>query len=141
MSRLQRGDNSFGLRQQCAGLQGFRIGCRNVFGAACILEPRVLRPNGRIIKSRRNRMGRSNLAGVVLQNVGISSLQHARRPTTETCSMFAELLPTPTGLHANESHLLILEKLVENADGVGASADASDDSGRQLALSFQNLRP
>jgi len=45
-------------------------------------------------------------------------LQHARRTSSETRRMFAQSRATTTRLHTDELHFLVLDKLVEDADGI-----------------------
>ena len=77
VSGFERGDNSFGAREQSRGFQRGFIGHSGVFGAMLVGEPGVLGADGRIIEPRGNGMRRGNLPVVVLQNVGVRALQNA----------------------------------------------------------------
>src|SRR5882762_11909684 len=54
--------------------------------------------------------------------------------------MFAQCRAAATGLDSNEFDFLVFEKVVEDTDRVGSSADAGDDGVRKFALGLANLR-
>jgi len=60
----------------------------------------------------------SDLAVLILQDVGISSLQDARHAAAEAHRVIAERGAATARLHADEPDLLVGEKLVERADGI-----------------------
>src|SRR5437899_2142148 len=59
------------------GIQGGLIGDRGVFGAALVSQPSVLRADGGIVETRRNRMSRRDLPVFILQDVSVRSLQNS----------------------------------------------------------------
>src|ERR1019366_8732984 len=122
------------------GLKRLCIRRRNVFRAPHILEHGVLRPNRRIVKPGRDRVRSSNLPRSILQHIRVSSLQNARRATAKTGRMIAERFAAPPGLDSDEFNFLVFEEVVEDADGVRSSANASDDGSGKLAFSLKNLR-
>src|SRR5215468_9071820 len=86
-------------------------------------------------------MGRCDLTAAILQYVGVGSLQNAGRPAAKPCRMLAQFIPSPTGLYADQSYLLVLDEVIENADRIRPTPNTSNDGRRELALGFQNLRP
>src|ERR1017187_417591 len=111
----------------------------DVFGAALIVQPGVLGSDGRIIESRRNRVGRGNLSGYVLQNKGVSSLQHSRMSPVESRRVLAQRAAAPSSFNANELHVAVLDEFVESSDGVGTPANTGDYRGRKLPFCLQDL--
>src|ERR1700740_3588055 len=101
----------------------------------------MLRPNRRIVEPGRNRMRRRNLTATVLQHVRIGALQNAGTASTKTRRMISQLLAAAAGLHADQSHSLVLNEVVKNANRVRSAADTRDDGRRQLTLGLENLRP
>src|SRR6266853_1534017 len=87
-----------------------------------------------------------NLAIGGLQDVGISSLQHAgaRAGISSRCSHSSRMLSkrgaAPSGFNAEQFHAGIAEKRMEQANGVRAPAYTSDEQIRQTVLGLQNLR-
>src|SRR5882724_4069298 len=80
-----------------------------------------------------------DLTGIVLQNVGKRSLQHARGAAAKTCSMFAQQFAAAAGFHADEFYPFVFYEVVKNTDGVRSATDTGDDRCRQPAFSLQNL--
>jgi hypothetical protein len=74
---LQRGDDALGLAGQLERLQRLGIGDRDILRAPDIVQPRMFRPDARIIEARRDRMPFEDLAILVLQQVGAVAMQHA----------------------------------------------------------------
>ena len=100
---------------------------------------RVLRADRGVIETGAHRMGRRNLAVVVLQHVAVGSLQHARHSAVEARGVIAQRFAAASGLDANEAHILIRDKRGEHADCVGAAADAGHHRIRQAAFAREHL--
>src|SRR5947207_15734728 len=130
MCRLQRRNDSLGLRQQLAGIERFGIRCGNILGALEISKPRMFGTDRWIVESRRDGVRSGDLPSFVLQNVGVGALQNPGETTTKSSRMVAELLAASAGLHADELHLLLSNKLVENPNRIRSAANASDDGRR-----------
>ena len=73
-----------------AGVERLLIAGRHVLGASLIVQQRVLGTDRRIVESGRNRMRQRDLAVVVLQDVRVRALQHARAAAVEARGMLAE---------------------------------------------------
>src|SRR5579864_604291 len=86
-------------------------------------------------------MGQRNLPTRILQNIGIRSLQHSRRPSAKTSRMFAQSLAASTCLDANQPDSFVVQEIVENPDRIRPAAYTCNDRSRQLSLSLQYLRP
>ena len=84
------------------------IGDRDIFGAALIAQPGVLRTHQRVIQARRNRMRQRDLPVVVLQQVTVGAVQHARRSAREARGMCAQLRAASARLHADQPHARIV---------------------------------
>ena len=141
MRRFQRRNNSFGLRQQLASIERFGVGCADVFRSPTIFEPRVLRTDGRVIQSRRNRLRGRDLPGFILQHVRVCALQNSRHSSAKTRSMIAQRLAASASLDTDQLYFFIANKVVKNSDRIRSAANACNDRHRQLAFSFHDLRP
>ena len=101
---LQRGNDSLASREQIECLQRFGVIGRDVLGASQFAQMGVLRTDGRVIETGADRMGRCDLAVVILQDIAVGSLQHARRSAAESRGVIAERFATTAGLDADETH-------------------------------------
>src|SRR5262249_49210170 len=87
----------------------------------------------------------SDLSVVVLQNVCVCALKHAGPCSREALvcrearSVLSKLSPAPTGLDANHLDARIAQKLVEQANGIRAPSNASNQIGRQTLLCCEDL--
>src|ERR1017187_1537130 len=111
----------------------------DVFGATLIVQPGVLRSDGRIIEPRRNRVSRGNLSVYVLQNKGVSSLQHSRMSPVESRRVLAQRVAAASSFYADQFDFAVFDEFVESSDGVGTPANTGDYRGRELAFCLQDL--
>src|ERR1019366_5058137 len=98
-----------------------------------------LRADRRIVQPGGDRVRGCYLAGLVLQHVGIRSLQNARRAAAETGRVLAERFAPAAGFDSDEFDFLVFEEVVENADRVRSSADTGDDGVGKFAFGFADL--
>src|ERR1700690_3288435 len=82
----------------------------------------------------------SHLPRRILQQIGIGSLQYARRTSVKARGMFAKVLAAPAGLDADELHSLVLNELIEDANRIRSAADARDNRSGQSAFGLEDLR-
>ena len=76
-------------------------------------------------------MAFEDLAVVVLQQIGAVAVQHARPAAVHRGGVaVGHVDAVAAGLDAVDRHLGIVEEGVEEADGVGAAADAGDERRR-----------
>src|SRR5438132_14352602 len=86
-----------------------------------------------------------DLAVFVLQNVGVRPLQHTGPSATETLvrsqprGMLAEFTATSARFDANHFHTRIAQKLMKEADGIRAAANAGEKMRGQALLRGENL--
>ena len=99
-------------------------------GATLIGKPGVFGADGGVIEAGGNGMGGGDLAVIVLQHIGVSALEDAGSRAGETLvggqarGVFAKTLAAAAGLDTNHFHVRVIEKFVEQADGVRAATDA-----------------
>src|SRR5205814_10014164 len=109
-------------------------------GGALIGEPGVCGPYGRIVEPCGNRMRFGDLAVFVLQNVGVRPLQHTGPSATETLvrsqprRVLTECGATAAGFDTNHFHARVAQKLMKEADGVRAAANAGEKMRGQALL-------
>ena len=101
------------------------IGDANVLGTSGIFQKRVFGANPGIIEAGRNRMRFGDLAVVVAQHVRAVAMQHARPTSRERRGMMPAGKTLAGCLGADDAHLGVIQERVEQADRVGAAADAS----------------
>src|SRR5207237_6362607 len=73
--RLERWNDPFGSRKHPRRFERRLVGHRGILGASLIRKPSMFRANRGIIKSRRDRVRRSDLPVFVLQNVSVRALK------------------------------------------------------------------
>ena len=103
---LERGDDPLGLRQHLEGGECLCVGRRLVVGAAAPRQPRVLRPDARVVETRRDRMRMRDEPFAVLEQHAASAVQDARRPRRDGGTVLS-VEPFAGRLHADESHRLV----------------------------------
>jgi len=79
------------------------------------------------------------LTKLILENVGLRSLQHAQRAALKTRSVFLRLDAFATRLDTEHLYAGVFEERVEQTDGVRAAADAGDEQVGQALFLFQDL--
>src|SRR5271167_3691619 len=124
------------------GFEGFEVVGGDIFGAALIVQPGVFGSDGRVVESGGDGVSGGDLSGAVLQHVRVRALEDAGAASAvavEAGGVLAERVAAASGFDADELDAGVVEEGVEGADGVGASADAGDDSGRKLRFRFQDL--
>src|SRR5208283_449788 len=99
----------------------------------------VLGADRRVIQTGGNRVRERDLARSILQHIRVSSLQNARRPAAKARSMFAQSRAAPTGFDSNQRDFLVFKKVVEDADRVRPSPNASNNGRGKFAFRFANL--
>src|SRR5207237_6132517 len=88
-------EDAFALRQGFERRQRLLIGRAEIFGAAAVLQMRVLRPDSRIIETGRDGPGIGHLSVLVLQEIGLGAVQDAWPPAKQrrTVLVAGEALP------------------------------------------------
>ena len=124
MARFKRGDDAFQAAQVVERLKRLVVGHRDVFGAAAVLEPGVLRADAGVIKTRGNRVRLDDLAILVLQQISAVAVQHAGLAGAQRRRVLAAFQPVARGLDADQAHRLIRDVGIEKANRVRAAADA-----------------
>ena len=76
---FERGQNSFGPRELDDCIESGGIVLRDILGAAGVVQRGVLGADGGVVEAGGNGVRERDLAVVILQNVGESSLQNAGR--------------------------------------------------------------
>src|SRR6267143_4560900 len=84
-------------------------------------------------------MGQFDLPFLVREKKSFGALQHAEAPGLETRGMLTATNSFAASFNADHPHISILEKGMEQADGVAAAADARDEQVRQALFAFENL--
>src|SRR5919201_2383846 len=81
----------------------------------------------------------SYLSSLILQNIRICPLQHSGCATTKTCGVLSQFPTTATSFDPDELHVALGDKLLENSNCVGSSANTRNDGRRKAVLGSQNL--
>ena len=96
-------------------------------------ESGELRPDARVVEPRRDRVRLDDLAVLVLEQVRARAVQDARRAARERRGVTAAPAPPPRPPH-RPGACRLADEAGEQADGVGAAADAGDGDVGQPAL-------
>src|SRR5690348_13138570 len=131
MGGLDRGDDPLEARAELEGVERLTVSDGDVLGAADIVEPRVLRPDARIVETSRDRVRVDDLAVVGLQEIGAVAVEYAGLAAVERGRVLAGLDAEPRRLDADHADRRIVEERVEQADRIGAAADAGDQRVRE----------
>src|SRR5205085_4621355 len=125
-------DDPLNLGQQHASAKRFFVGNGNVLRAFLVGQGGVLRTNRWVIQTSRNRVRRRDLPMFILQNIGVSTLQHARQPSTEARCVVAQFVATSASFYPNQSHALLRDELMKNANSIGTTSDAGHNRSGKL---------
>ena len=140
MGRLQCRNDAFKLAAQLERRKGFLVGGRDIFHSAHVMQPGVFRPDARIIQPCRNRMAFSNLAIIIHQQISPIAMQYSRLATRDRSGML--LFQTVScRLNANDLDVPVIEEGMEQAHGIGATANCRNQRVRQTAFALQHLLP
>ena len=140
MGRFERRDDAFLRTAQLERLQRFGIGDGNIFRPADFVQPRVFRPNPRIVQPGRDREPFEDLPVIILQQVGAVAVQHAGAPPGQRGAMLHLVVHALAArFDADDVHVLVVEKREEEAHSVGPAADGRDDRIGQTAFGLRHL--
>ena len=139
MSALQGRNDTLGSTQQMEGLQGLLIGGGGVANASLIPQESVLRPHRSVVQACRDGVGLGNLSVLVLQHVGVGSLEDPRLPAAEARRVITQVRTATARLDSHHGHRFIFQEGMEEPDGIAAPSDTGHQGVRQSAFPFQNL--
>src|SRR5680860_638733 len=111
--RLQRRDDALESAAELERSHRLIVRRRQKFDTAHVVEPGVLGPDTRIIKSRRNRMRLFDLAVLIHQQIGPIAVQHARPAAGDRCGVLAAVKPVTGGLNAIDFDPRLVEEGME----------------------------
>ncbi len=136
---FQRRENSLGLTEEFEGAANIIVGGVVVLDPTQVAVISMLRPDGGIIKTRRNRVRRLDLPIGVLQNVSATTLKHPDPTALEARCVLPSFQGPASGFDADQANTGIRQKIKEEADGIAAPTHAGHHLIRQAALKGQNL--
>ncbi|CAM5639734.1 hypothetical protein SAURM35S_06328 [Streptomyces aurantiogriseus] len=139
MGALDRRDDALGARQQAQGLHRRVVGDGAVLAATAVAQVGVLGADARVVQTGRDRVRLGDLPLVVLEDVGPGAVQDAGVARGQGRRVLAGLDAVTRRLAADEAHVRVRDEGVEEADGVGAAADAGDGGVGQPARALQDL--
>ena len=143
---FERGDDSLGASEKARGFERGNVGDGSIFGAALVGEPGVFGADGWIVEAGGDGVRGGDLAVFGLQDVGVGALENAGARSSKALvggqagSVFAQFVAAAAGFDANHSDGFVLEEFVEQADSVGAAADAGEKMRGQAIFGGENLR-
>src|SRR6185437_11235339 len=103
-----------------------------------VVEPGVLGADARVVETGGDRMRFGNLAVAVHQQVGAVAVQHAGLSAGNRSSVLTTGDAVAGGFDAVNLDAGFVEKGMEKAHGIGATADAGDERIRQPAFGPSN---
>src|SRR6266404_1976330 len=84
-------------------------------------------------------MGQLDLALFVGEQKSFRPLQNAEAPALKTGGVFSAANAFATSFNSDHSNMSIVQKRMEQANGVAAAADTGDEQIRQTTFAFENL--
>ena len=139
MGGLDGRDDALGAGQIFKGVHSFIVGDGDIFRAADVMEPCVLRADAGIVQTGGNGVHRGDLAVFILAEIGLHAVENAQSARVDGGGGLKGVYAAACRFTADEPDALVLNEVVETADGVGAAAHAGDDGIRQTAFLFQHL--
>ena len=85
-------------------------------------------------------MGQFDLAIFVREQKSFGSLKHSQPSSLESCRMFAGANSFAAGFDPDHAHVRIIQKRMEQTDGIAAATDTGDKQIGQALFAFENLR-
>src|SRR5438445_10175330 len=145
MRSFKRGNDSFQLSAKAEAFERVRVAGENVFGPSAIMKKRVLGADRGIVQAGGNRMRVCDLSVRILQNVGHGSVQHANAPATgrragvKSGGVVSHRLASAAGFHSEQTHLLVCDERMKQADSIRPTSDAREQCVRQFSGLRKNL--
>src|SRR5687768_18307494 len=107
MGGFERADDPFRPRQQGEGGERFLVRRSDIFGAAAVLEMRMLRPDRRIIEAGRDRPALVDLPVLVLEDIGFGAVQDSGPAAKQGRAMLVAVEPAARRLDSDQPDALI----------------------------------
>ena len=140
VGRLQRGDDPLKPGAELERVQRLLVGGRGVGHAAGVAQPRVLGADAGIIEPGRDGVAFEDLSVVVLKQIGAVAVEHARTAAVHRSRVaVGDVEPVARRLDAVDLHAGVVQERMEQADGVGAAADAGHQRIGKTAFALQHL--
>ena len=136
---FQRRDQPLRARQQAQGVQGFGIGDGDIVRPASHLQVGVFRSHAWVVEAGGDAVRAEYLAVVVLEQEAVGAVQDSGRAVFEGGGVLARRQAAAAGFDADQGHVRVLDKGIEDADRVAAAVDAGDHGVGQAAVLLLNL--
>src|SRR5690606_27006085 len=140
MGWLQRRYDPLEPGAELESFQCLLVRHRDVGDTTRLLEPGVLRPDAGIVEASGDGVTLEDLPVVVLQQVGAIAMQHAGLAAGHRRTVaIGHIQSVPPGFHTVDLDVLVVEERMEEADRIGAAADAGHQRIWQPAFSLHHL--
>ncbi len=126
MARLEGWDDALGAAEAMERDQRLVVGDADIFGAAEVLQVRMLGAHAGVVEAGTDAVRLHDLAVLVLQQVGAVAVQNAGCAGRERCGVFTAGQALTRRLHADEARALERDVGVEQPHGVAAAAHAGN---------------
>ena len=114
----------------------FFVGYRHILGAAGVIKMGMLRSDSRIVKACGNRVYGSDLAVLVLAEIGFHSVENAKLACGDGGCCFCCIDASSCCLTADELYVFVFNEMIEGSDGIGAAILS-----QLLSVIFRQLSP
>ena len=138
-ARFDGRDDALRPRQIFKGAHRLLVGDGHILRPPDVVQVSVLRPNAGIVQSGGDGVYRSDLAVLVLTEVGLHAMKDAQAAGGDGGGGLKGVHPAPGGFTADQTDGRVRNKVVEAPDRVGPAAHAGDHRVRQAALPLQQL--
>ena len=139
MRSFERGNNAFCFRQQFEPSECFLVGRKIVFYATDLAQITVFGTNRGIIEPCGNRMRQLDLAILVREQKCFCSLKNTQSSSLKSRRVFPGSNSLPTSFDSDHPDGLVIQKRMEQANGVAAATNASDEQIGQTLFAVENL--
>src|SRR5438309_7584297 len=141
MRSFERGNNAFCFRQQLETSECFVVGRKIVFYATDLAQITVFGTNRGVIEPRGNGMRQLDLAILVREQKCFCSLKNPQYSSLKSRRVFPGPNSFATRFNSDHPDTLVIQKRMEQANGVAATTDAGDEQIGQALFTFENLLP
>ena len=132
MAGLERGNDALGPAEKLERIKRLVICDGGVFDAFHVFQPGMFGADAGVIETRADRVAFGDLAVIVLQQVGLVAVEHAGEPAKQRCCMLIPVEAVTRRFDAEHLYICVVEEGVEQAERVGAAADAGDQHAASL---------
>ncbi len=141
MGALQGRDNTLQPGQLLESCQSFPVGGVDIAGPSVVPQAAVFRPYPRVVQACRYRVGRMDLSVSILEQNNAASVEHAVASLAHRGGVPLRFDTLAGRFHSDQANPGLIEKGVEEADGVASAVYAGNAGLGKPRFDFEDLDP